>query len=304
MRTKIDDLKLKELWEQGLTDCEIAIELNASDITIGNHRRKLGLKSNKKKNTKKLEISRDELQDLCDSLCTDSAVARHLGIRTEKVKKLREKYSISIMNYGANPTIELTQIQKEFIFGCLLGDGYCKKVGDDKNATFEFQHSLKQKEYAEYKKSFLLNIPGRAYEYDRNDIRTNTIYHTYTVSFLTNKCFTDFHNLFYVEGKKRVPIEYLEELYTPLAIAIHYMDDGSCTKKSGYNSYDLSIATCSFSIDDLNQLVFFLKRKFDLDFTIQSSSNRIRLRSKDIPKFINLIKPYVPECMLYKIDVS
>lgn len=304
MRTKIDDLKLKELWEQGLTDCEIAIELNASDITIGNHRRKLRLQPNKKKNTKKVEITVEELQDLCNRLCTDSAVARYLGIRTEKVKKLRDKYNIPIINYGANPTIELTQTQKELIFGCLLGDGYCKKVGNDKNATFEFQHSLKQKDYAEYKKSFLLNLPGRAYEYDRDDIRTNTTYHTYTVSFLTNQCFTDFHNIFYIKGKKRIPIEYLENLYTPLALAIHYMDDGSCTKKSVYNSYDLSIATCSFSTEDLNQLVSFIKKKFDLDFTIQPSSNRIRLRSKDISKFINLIKPYVPECMLYKIDVS
>ena len=146
MRTKIDDSKLKELWDKGLSDCEIAIELNASDITIGNHRRRLNLKANKKKSTEKIEITKEELQELCDSLCTDSAVARHLGIRTERVKKLRKKYNISIMNYGTNPTIELTHKQKELVFGCLLGDGYCKKVGDDKNATFEFQHSLKQKE--------------------------------------------------------------------------------------------------------------------------------------------------------------
>ena len=304
MRTRIDDTKLKELWEQGLSDCEIAIELNASDITIGNHRRKLGLKSNKKKNTNQIDISNEELQSLCNALNTDSAVARHLKIRTEKVKKLREKYNISIMNYGSNPTIELTHKQKELVFGCLLGDGYCKKIGNDKNATFEFQHSLKQKEYVDYKRSFLLNVPGRAYEYVRRDIRTNVEYNTYTASFLTNTCFTDFHTMFYNNGKKRIPIEYLDELYTSFALAIHYMDDGSCIKKSDSNSYDISIATCSFSIDDLNQLVYFLKKKFNLEFTIQNSSNRIRLKSKDIPTFINLIRPYVPECMLYKINVS
>lgn len=208
------------------------------------------------------------------------------------------------MNYGSNPTIELSHKQKELIFGCLLGDGYCKKVGNDKNATFEFQHSLKQKEYVEYKRSFLLNLPGRVYEYTRHDIRTEAEYDTYTASFLTNQCFSDFHSIFYDGGKKKIPLEYLDELYTSFALAIHYMDDGSCVKKSGYNSYDVSIATCSFSIDDLNQLVYFLKKKFDLEFTIQKSSNRIRLRSKDISKFFNLIRPYVPECMLYKINVS
>lgn len=244
------------------------------------------------------------MQYLCDTLNTDSAVARYLKIRAEKVKKLREKYGISIINYGANPTIDLTHKQKELIFGCLLGDGYCRKVGNDKNAHFEFQHSLKQKEYVDYKRSFLLNIPGRVYEYVRHDIRTNVEYYTYTASFLTNLCFTNFHTIFYSSGKKRIPVEYLDELYTPFALAIHYMDDGSCSKHSNCNTYDICIATCSFSIDDLNQLVYFLKKKFDLEFKIQKSSNRIRLRSKDISKFINLIKPYVPECMLYKINVS
>ena len=52
----------------------------------------------------------------------------------------------------------LTQLQKSVIIGCVLGDGYLRKIPGRKDAFLEVNHSIKAKEYVDWKYSLLRNI--------------------------------------------------------------------------------------------------------------------------------------------------
>ena len=298
---KITNEKLTELWSKGLSDLEIAQQLNVSIITVGNRRRALNLKVHKKKRQDKFTVSREKLKALCEKLGTDSAIANALGTSYQIVQRLRKKYNLSVANYHQNLKIELTQIQREFIFGSLLGDGYCKKTKDDRTSEFSFNHSIKQKEYVEWKYKFLENFPGRMYEFTRKPhIKTGKCYGTFTGKFDTNPAFDEFREMFYDENsKKHIPIKHLNELYTPLAMAIHYMDDGSCHPRK-YDD-DVKIATCGFDEDEIDKLCEFIKNKYNID-CYRAYGKNLRVRVRSIPTFMELIEPYIIPSMSYKLS--
>lgn len=303
-KEKIADEKIKELWSQGLTDREMAQELNLSIITVGNRRRALNLAVNKQKRmTENFYISKEDMENACQKCVSDSELANLLGVGYLTAQKWRKKYKIDIQNYNANPKIELNSKQKQVLFGTLLGDGYLKKTKDDKNAEFSFNHSIKQKEYVEWKYAFFNNFPGRMYEYLREpNKKTGKRYNTFTGKFDTNESFTEFHKLFYNQNNiKHIPIEKLKELYTPLAMAIHYMDDGSCCIKKGSTSEVVSIATCSYTKEELEQFIKFLKEQYDLHWTV-GYNNTIHLRAMSVFKFMDLISPYIIPSMSYKLS--
>ena len=56
-----------------------------------------------------------------------------------------------------NTAGSLTQLQKSFIIGTLLGDGYIRQVKGRQNAFLEVNHSITQKEYVEWKYELLKN---------------------------------------------------------------------------------------------------------------------------------------------------
>lgn len=298
---KFTDEKLIELWKQDLTDLEIAQKLNVSIITVGNRRRALKLKVHKKKRQDKFTVSKEKLEELCKTLGTDSAVANALGTSYQIVQRLRKKYDIPIANYHQNLKIELTQTQREVIFGTLLGDGYCKKTKDDRTSELSFNHSIKQKAYVEWKYKFLENFPGRLYEFTRSpDKRTGKIYSTFTGKFDTNPAFDEFRDMFYDESsKKHIPIKFLDELYTPLAMAIHYMDDGSCHSRK----YDdiVQIATCCFDDSEIDELCNFMFKKYKIE-CYRAYGKKLQIRAKSVPTFMELIEPFIIPSMAYKLS--
>ncbi len=59
-----------------------------------------------------------------------------------------------------NTVGSLTQLQKSVVIGTVLGDGYLRKIKGRKNAFLEINHSLKQKDYVDWKYSILHNLSG------------------------------------------------------------------------------------------------------------------------------------------------
>lgn len=82
---------------------------------------------------------------------------------------------------------------------------------------------------------------------------------------------------------------------TPRGLAYWYMDDGTCSRKSGdYQAYKLS--TQGFTYDDQLILQEALKRQFNLDFNIHKDKTYflLGLRAKDRVAFLSLI-PFGPQ---------
>ena len=98
--------------------------------------------------------------------------------------------------------------------------------------------------------------------------------------------------MFYSSGKKRIPKNL--DLLTPKAMALWFMDDGTASSRCS-----ISIATCSFDIDDLIRLKHFLKNKYNLNITIQKDF-KIYFSADSARIFLKLTEKYIIPEMMYK----
>jgi len=100
-----------------------------------------------------------------------------------------------------NTVGSLTQLQKSIIIGCILGDGYLRIFPGRKNALLEINHSLKAKEYVDWKYSALKNVAGSPPKIRKgNGNRLAYRFYTKQLPELTNLL-----KEFYRNGKKIVP---------------------------------------------------------------------------------------------------
>ena len=188
-----------------------------------------------------------------------------------------------------NTVGRLTQLQKSVIIGSILGDGYLRIIPGRKDAFLEVNHSIKAKEYVDWKYSVLKNIcisepKKRVIDEKRTAYRFFTRQHPEVTKLL---------KMFYKSGLKTIPsgIE-----LDPVILAIWYMDDGS---KSGDNIY---LNSQQFSLNDQKRLLYTL-RMLGLRARLNKDKiyYRIRFYKESVPKFVKIIKPFITDSMKYKI---
>lgn len=192
----------------------------------------------------------------------------------------------------------LTNIQKEIIFGSLLGDMGCYKRKGYINWTLGVTHSIKQKEYFLWKFDKLKPLFNKYRTYNRNN--TSEI----SMDSITHKELSIFGENFYKDKKKVVP-KNMEDLFTPLSLATWIMDDGTLNI---INSGGYEIASCSFTKDDNYYLIDILKSKFNIlaklrEYTLNKNSKKyhlIKLSMEESRKLSDIIKPFVVTSMQYK----
>ena len=123
---------------------------------------------------------------------------------------------------------------------------------------------------------------------------SNSIYfNTYTLP-----CFNYYHDLFYVDKVKKIPMN-IGELLTPVGLAYWAMDDGG-KKNKGF-----ILGTDSYTLSEVELLIKVLKQNFDLDSSIHRSKDnyRIYIKHNSMENFRILVTPYFHESMMYKLAV-
>jgi hypothetical protein len=216
--------------------------------------------------------------------------------------------------------IPLTNKQKDLLTGGLLGDLHIQQTPSSTGrCRLRFCHSANQKEYLDWKYDIFKDPfcqktkpPFVEKGKDRSDY---LFYTSYRDEFMKP------HSLWYpvIESPdpdigqrfvKKIPLNLEEELISPLALAVWYLDDG--TKRSDTES--CRIATQSFSKDEHQLLQNCLKNNFDISSKIEdwgrtksgeiAYSLAILSRGGNYKKFRDLIydivKAEVPS-MLYKL---
>jgi len=194
------------------------------------------------------------------------------------------------MSQLGNTVGSLTEIQSAIILGSVLGDGYlsCKT-----NAYLKIGHSLKQKQYVDWKYSFLsplVHLPPTAYK--GNGERVGYRFWTKSLPELTR-----FYQLFYGKtNSKHIPDSLL---LSPLALAVWFMDDGAQNRKSVY------LNTQQFTFENQMKLLQVLESQFGLKGSLNKDKKyfRIRLYQESAQKLPSLIKPLMPSCMHYKLPL-
>lgn len=202
--------------------------------------------------------------------------------------------------------MNLNNIQfKDFMCGCLLGDGFLRK--QYQNATYGECHSKKQKDYLLWKKNTIEHNLDTEFKYNEYP---HNIYNSVTcrIDSKTHKYFTKLYNLFYPNKKKILPMDYLDKYLDIIGLAIWFMDDGCTSWRKQYGTIKmLEIATQSFTKEEVEYLQSLLVRKFNIYTTISEHRGyRIRIYGENARNFINIIKPIVYNipCMKYKVDFN
>ena len=192
--------------------------------------------------------------------------------------------------------------QLDVIIGSLLGDARleCRSKGIRAiyTARFRVHHGEKQKKYVLWKYELLKDLVSRVPQEikwrneKRNLNEVSWFFHTKTL-----RSFGIIHEVFYKNGKKVFPREILP-IFTDVMLAVWFMDDGS------NNGSNLTLNTHSFSIEDQNIIIDFLKERYSVNAKLVKDRHqwKIAIGSFDYQRFIDVITPYVPIAMTYKIS--
>jgi len=192
-----------------------------------------------------------------------------------------------------NLSEDLTNI----LVGLILGDLYIHK--QRVNARLCFKQSIIHKDYLEHLYELFTNYCSSAPVITNRgpDKRTGNVYNSIYFYSYSLPCLNEFHNLFYVDGKKVVPTN-IADLLTPSGLCYWICDDGYWQKNG------VCLCTNSFTLDEVKLLVKVLTEKLDLKCTIfggNSEGHRIRISSKSVPHLRSLIASKMPPSMQYKI---
>ena len=108
--------------------------------------------------------------------------------------------------------------------------------------------------------------------------------------------------MFYKDGRKVIDKKILGQL-NPRSLAIWVCDDGSYSNTQDY----IILCTNSYSLEEHKLIKEFFEKRFELSPTIGFRDNKyyyLRFKKEDTQKLIKIIKPFIPESMIYKIGVS
>lgn len=192
-----------------------------------------------------------------------------------------------------NTVGSLTQLERSIIVGSILGDGYIRIIPGRSDAFLEINHSMKAKEYVDYKFKSLQRLCESA----PKERKTNGDRIAYRFFTKQHPEITQMFQLFYKDGRKIIPKNLTLD---PLSVAIWYMDDGSRSRDS-----DVYINTQQFSIEDQKRLLFLL-RKIGINARLNKDKKyfRIRILKESIGKFMNIISPHIVDSMHYKLVMT
>jgi len=238
-------------------------------------------------------INVDEVLNLYSKGKSNKQIAKELKRDEHAIGKIIKNNNLKPYNSGSE-FIKINNMDE--IIGTLLGDSSIK-YGTSKYPCLSFTHSIKQKEYYEYKVSLFSYLStGKPFKpYVKDNKYGKSIMYSFNTKYL--KCLEDVEKTFYVERKKIIPIQFLYSNFNDKSLALLFMDDGNLNHKS------VNLNLQGFDIVNLQQFITFLKDRFDLEWTIQKNRSyyRLYLKTKSVHKFLNIVSPYIINSMRYKL---
>lgn len=226
-----------------------------------------------------------------------------LGIKRDRIAQQK------INNTCREKRLDINQDAEQIILGSILGDGCISKYRKPKdtklllNSTLTIVQGIKQKDYLEYKKELLernnikCTIKQRKLNTKPRYIKGVLLkeYPSFSLTTCRNVVFNKYRDIFY-NSRKHLS-KYLYKL-NALGLAIWYMDDGYCSQNS------INFCTNCFTYKEVQLLQTILKHNFDLETTVHKSNLGhpiIHIRAKSRKRFIDLVSPYICECLKYKL---
>ena len=286
---KDNELKIMiEYYNKGLNDREISELMNVTQNKICKTRTKYNLKPNSHN-----RLSYDDIKNLILENKTDSFIANVLNCSKDGIYAIRKKLNIERISLNKNQKIEFNENQLNVLIGTVLGDSHLGIGKDCINPYMSCEHCMKQHELNIELSKIFYNFNCNVSIYNRFDKRSDTHYTSSNFRIPANEGLINIYNSFYLDKIKHIPFNLLNK-FNEQSLAWMFMDDGS-KLGSGF-----TIATNCFKYEELVLFNDFLHQKFDLNISIHKY-NKIYIDKKSSDTFINIINPFILECVKYKV---
>lgn len=264
-------------------------------------------------NSKLLKEYKNSLQAL-SSVQWEASIGLILGDRkfysTDDTKNSRINNNIKL-----NRSKRLTQSERsqfslpkelfDILIGLLLGDLCAQKPSIKANTFFRFEQGSIHKDY-------LIHLFNLFYNYCNSepktserlpDKRTGKIYSRIQFNTYALPCFNQLYNLFYPEGKKKVPLN-IGELLNPLGLAYWICDDGYYDKKGKR----VLLSTDSYTLAEVELLLEVLNTKFNLIAYANKHGTEkayvLAISAKSVSNLQILLQPIMANIMKYKLGLE
>jgi len=190
--------------------------------------------------------------------------------------------------------LKLQPMQKAILVGKILGDGSIVSTGG-RNYRLQVEHCSKQKDYVYWLANIFdewLLLPPKLLN-QHQSYRFRTIAHPEI---------TEFQKIFYQTGVKIVPQNICELLNHPIGLAVWFMDDGGLSSSKS----SVTISTHCYTEAENNLLIDCLCTNFELRVNLNWDGKGFRLYIpvKEIPRFKEIVSPYILPMMEYKIPLT
>lgn len=296
-----DNEEIIKLYQEGLTLKEIADLKKMAPKTIGKILKNAKISFRKRYLS---DFNDSEVQEVILKYKNNKNIkelAKEHNISAPAISRLLKSKNIEVKFIGRQYDIlrqtPINKKQQELIVGSVLGDGCLYREGKGLY-KLSFGHCEKQKEYFLWKYAMLdpfVNTYRKSIDKRGNSI----MYQTTTIC---HKDFAKFAEMFYDKNRKKHIPDNLDMYLTPLSLCTWYLDDGSLNE--GVNA---RIHTLCFDYNDNVKLQNYLVRCFDLRSKIWKRTYKnkeyygLSLNKKNTQKLSDIIRPYVVDCMKYKI---
>ena len=198
----------------------------------------------------------------------------------------------------------MNDFQRQVLIGCCLGD-ISFNVFNTQKARIQMCQSVKYQEYLNHKYMIFKDLCSTPPVVKVNDKYPSIYFNT-----VLSEELYDFSKLFFNEGIRGVP-QNIKDLLTPISLAFWFMDDGTSSyiakrPRQLFRRATIMMCTDRYSISEVELLVDALNTKFGIDCHRVSSPsmngrNRIYIGTKSAQKFFDIVEPYIPPIMRYKI---
>ena len=186
----------------------------------------------------------------------------------------------------------------QVLVGSLIGDRHIEKRGN--GVRIKFEQTNRNVEYLMwFHKFFAFNgyCSKEKPKLFKRIKKNNFVYHGYKFTTYSFSSFSWLYEAFYTNKIKHLPIELLNQLLTPMRLAIWFIDDGSTLGKG------FKLATSCFEKQELNKLCFLLYDKYNIECSLHKDKRYFSLyiKSASANKFRTLVKPYIISSIKYKL---
>lgn len=212
----------------------------------------------------------------------------------------KQASELAVGDFVYEPALKIEEEAKAAILGMLLGDSSILKAKSG-SMGFTIGHSEPQYAYFDFKMQLFSNVLTESTRQKGgfSGSRENRRAHSYIMpditSLIKNHCIVD---------ESKTVTENWANAITPVSLAFWYMDDGSC-KHSANQRPRPRLATNAFSLKETEVLANCLRSKFNIDCKVfDYSGPTIVITADGADRLFDLIYPFVPDCMKYKLPTK